>query len=75
MVRNNRKLPKKLYACVMMIVLILASLVALMPWVGDVGSANEQSNESFALWIHFFGKFHPLFLHLPIGGLVLVLMM
>ncbi len=58
-----------------MIVLILASLVALMPWVGEVGSANEQSNESFALWIHFFGKFHPLFLHLPIGGLVLVLMM
>lgn len=69
------KLPKPLYGLIMGVTLVLAVAVAVMPWLGEVGSANEGATGAMALWVYFFGKFHPLFLHLPIGGLVLVLMM
>ena len=75
MTENDARLPKPLYGLIMGITLFFAAAIAVMPWLGEVGSANEGSSGILTLWIYFFGKFHPLFLHLPIGGLVLVLMM
>ena len=59
--------------------LILGALViiavAVMPFLGEVGMANPKTAESIGLWVNFFGAFHPVFLHLPIGALMLVLVM
>ena len=46
-----------------------------MPWIGEVGMANEKTATIVGLWINFLGQFHPLFLHLPIGALMLVFLM
>ncbi|WP_018968676.1 c-type cytochrome domain-containing protein [Rubritalea marina] len=75
MKQSQTSLPNTLYWLIIGVSLILTILVAVMPFIGEVGSANEKAEGMMALWVHFFGKFHPLFLHLPIGGLVLVLMM
>ena len=55
--------------------LFMAVLVAVMPLIGEVGSTNPKSAGTIGLWIAFFGEFHPVFLHLPIGALMLVVLM
>lgn len=71
----NSQLQKKLYLPAMIFALLSIVVVALMPLFGEVGMANEKTATMVGLWINFLGKFHPLFLHLPIGALMLVLMM
>ena len=63
------------YWVVVGICLLTAVLIAVMPWIGEVGSADPKTANSAGLWMNFFGKLHPLMLHLPIGATVLVLTM
>ena len=49
--------------------------VAIMPWLGEVGMASEKATTTIGKWVGFLGEFHPLFLHLPIGALMLVMVM
>ncbi|MGJ8678532.1 MAG: c-type cytochrome domain-containing protein [Akkermansiaceae bacterium] len=49
--------------------------VAVMPLLGEVGMASEKGASTLGQWIGFMGEFHPLFLHLPIGAVILVLVM
>lgn len=69
------QLRKKLYLPAMLFAVVSIAIVALMPLFGEVGMANEKTATMVGLWINFLGKFHPLFLHLPIGALMLVLLM
>lgn len=55
--------------------LFLAVLVAIMPLIGEVGGTNPKTAGTFGLWLNFFGCFHPVLLHLPIGALVLVILL
>lgn len=55
------------------VIAILA--VVLMPYIGEVGMANAKTASTLGLWVNFLGQFHPVFLHLPIGALMLVLVM
>ncbi len=59
--------------------LIMGSLailgVALMPYIGEVGMANPKTASTLGLWVNFFGHLHPVFLHLPIGAFMLVIVM
>ncbi len=71
----NSQLHKKLYIPAMIFAVLSIALVALMPLFDDVGMANEKTATMVGLWVNFLGKFHPLFLHLPIGALMLVFMM
>ena len=71
----NSQLHKKLYIPAMIFAFISIAIVALMPLFGEVGMANEKTADMVGLWINFLGKFHPLFLHLPIGALMLVFLM
>ncbi len=66
---------QKFYIPVVVLGFIVAALVAAMPWMGEVGVANPKTAETGGLWINFFGRFHPLLLHLPIGAVMLVLCM
>ena len=49
--------------------------VAIMPWLGETGAANHRGSSASSRWIAFLGEFHPVFLHLPIGAVMLVLVM
>ena len=64
---GSRKIWRKknlwLSACVLLSVLVLSLLVFRSPWY-----APSQ-------WLVFTGRFHPVFLHLPIGMLILVFLM
>ncbi|PQJ29813.1 c-type cytochrome domain-containing protein [Rubritalea profundi] len=71
----NSQLYKKLYIPAMIFAVVSIALVALMPLLGEIGMANEKTATIVGLWINFLGKFHPLFLHLPIGALSLVFLM
>jgi len=50
-------------------------IVSVMPWIGKVGMAASSVDTPLSKWVSFLGEFHPLFLHLPIGVLVLVIVM
>lgn len=49
--------------------------VAMMPLFGEIGMANPKTADTIGLWVNFMGRFHPLFLHLPIGAVMLVMLM
>ena len=66
---------EKYYLPVVILGMIVAALVAAMPWMGEVGVANPKTAETGGLWMNFLGRFHPLILHLPIGAVMLVLCM
>ena len=72
---SESRLQHKLYWPAMVFAAISLIIVALMPFFGEVGMANEKTATTVGLWINFLGKFHPLFLHLPIGALMLVFLM
>ena len=73
--KSETSLEKKYFKLIVIISLIVAALVACLPWMGTVGVANPKTAETGGLWINFLGHFHPLMLHLPIGALVLVIVM
>ncbi len=65
----------KWYGVVFAICILAAAAIAMMPWLGEVGVANPKTADTGGLWMNFFGQYHPVFLHLPIGATVLVLCM
>jgi len=74
-IMDEQKNQSKWYGLVLGICLFTALAVSIMPLLGDVGLANPQTADTAGLWMNFLGRFHPLFLHLPIGATVLVLCM
>ncbi|MCP5538156.1 MAG: FHA domain-containing protein [Akkermansiaceae bacterium] len=72
---STPRLQKKCFRAVLLLGLLAMAGVAVMPWLGQVGMANEAATTSIGKWIGFLGEFHPLFLHLPIGVVMLVLVM
>ena len=55
--------------------LLLVLGLALMAFVGEPGWADPKSSGALGLWIGFLGTLHPVFLHLPIGALMLLVLM
>ena len=66
---------RKFFIPVIVISVIAVICVAIMPTLGEVGMASESVTTTIGKWIGFLGEFHPLFLHLPIGAVMLVLVM
>ncbi len=56
---------------ILIFVVTAAGLVAL-PFLGQPGLANPKTAGVVGLWINFIGTLHPVFLHLPIGALLLL---
>lgn len=54
--------------------LLLLSLL-LLHFIGEPGWADPKSAGWAGLWVSFLGGLHPVFLHLPIGGLMVVFLM
>ena len=52
-----------------------AAGLAALPFIGEPGLANPKTAGFLGLWINFIGAFHPVFLHLPIGALLLLMTM
>jgi uncharacterized membrane protein len=73
--QNPAPMKKKLFRPVMILGLLAIAGVAIMPWLGQVGMASEKATTAIGQWVGFLGGFHPIFLHLPIGALMLVLCM
>ncbi|MBT8038377.1 MAG: hypothetical protein KJO21_12625 [Verrucomicrobiae bacterium] len=71
--KNN--LQKKFFRPLLILGLLIIAGVASMPWLGEVGMASDKATTVIGQWIGFLGRFHPIFLHLPIGALTLVLLM
>ena len=72
---SNDKQEKKCLKLVLFLGILSMIGVAIMPLLGSVGMAGPKETGASAKWIAFLGEFHPVFLHLPIGALVLVLVM
>lgn len=68
-------LQKKFFMPVLIASALAIVFVAIMPLLGEVGMASEKAQSAIGQWVAFLGEFHPLFLHLPIGALMLVFMM
>lgn len=66
---------KKFFIPVLVLSILAIALVAIMPTLGEIGMASESATTAIGKWIGFLGEFHPLFLHLPIGAVMLVLLM
>ena len=56
----------------MLVFLALAAGLCLLPFFGEPGLASPKTAGALGLWINFIGTFHPVFLHLPIGALLLL---
>ena len=52
-----------------------AAGLAILPLLGEPGLANPKTAGVWGLWINFIGALHPVFLHLPIGALLLLVTM
>ena len=52
-----------------------AAGLAILPFLGEPGLANPKTAGVWGLWINFIGALHPVFLHLPIGALLLLVTM
>ncbi|MFT5633251.1 MAG: putative membrane protein [Rubritalea sp.] len=72
---NNPINENKCYGIVFGICILAAAAIAIMPWLGEVGIASPKTAGTAGLWMNFFGEFHFIILHLPIGATVLVLSM
>lgn len=70
-----RPTQKKFFPPVLALGLLAIAGVAAMPFLGEVGMAGDNATGSLGRWVGFLGGFHPLFLHLPIGVLALVVAM
>lgn len=55
--------------CVLCIIFVIA-----LPSFAEVGYANPKTANLAGLWVNYFGGFHAIFLHLPIGALSYVLL-
>ncbi|MGB2402900.1 MAG: c-type cytochrome domain-containing protein, partial [Akkermansiaceae bacterium] len=66
---------RKFFIPVLILSILSIVLVAIMPTLGEIGMASESATTTIGKWIGFLGEFHPLFLHLPIGAVMLVLVM
>lgn len=66
---------RKFFIPVLILGLLAMAGVGIMPFLGEVGMASEKATTTIGKWIGFLGEFHPLFLHLPIGAVMLVLVM
>ena len=66
---------RKFFIPVLVLSILAIALVAIMPTLGEIGMASESATTTIGKWIGFLGEFHPLFLHLPIGAVMLVLVM
>ena len=66
---------RKAFGVIMVSSILVALGMSLLPWMGTIGMANPKTADEIGLWINFLGKFHPVFLHLPIGAIVLVFSM
>ena len=53
----------------------VAAGLAVLPFLGEPGMANPKTAGVVGLWINFIGALHPVFLHLPIGALLLLVTM
>lgn len=52
-----------------------AAFLGVLPFVGKPGVADPGTAGPWGLWINFIGALHPVFLHLPIGALLLLVTM
>ena len=52
-----------------------AAGLGILPFLGEPGLANPKTAGVWGLWINFIGALHPVFLHLPIGALLLLVTM
>ena len=68
-------LQKKFFRPILILGVLAMAGIASMPWLGEVAMTSVKDTSVIAKWIVFLGEFHPLFLHLPIGVLMLVLTM
>lgn len=66
---------RKLYIPALIFGVLGILIVVVMPWIGEVGMAAPKVETTVGKWVGFLGEFHPLFLHLPIGALMLVFLM
>jgi len=71
----EKSLQQKLFVPCLLAGIFAIFGVAIMPYIGQMGMANPKTADNIGLWVNFFGRFHPLFLHLPIGALMLVFVM
>ena len=55
--------------------LILILSLVFMAFVGEPGWADPKASGTVRLWVGFLGSLHPVFLHLPIGALLLLVLM
>ena len=72
---NPSPLQTRLFRTVLILGILTMVALAIMPLIGTPGMAGEKSGFGLGRWIAFFGGFHPIFLHLPIGGLTVVVAM
>lgn len=72
---SENSLQRKFFIPVVILSAIAILIVAIMPFLGEVGMASESATTIIGKWIGFLGEFHPLFLHLPIGAVMLVIVM
>jgi len=66
---------RKLYVPALVFGVLGILIVSVMPWIGEVSMAAPGVKTTIGRWVAFLGEFHPLFLHLPIGALMLVFLM
>ncbi len=67
-------LQTKLFRTVLILGVIAMAVIAIMPLIGSPGFAGDKA-AGLGEWVGFLGHFHPIFLHLPIGALMVVLVM
>ncbi|MGB2351145.1 MAG: c-type cytochrome domain-containing protein [Akkermansiaceae bacterium] len=72
---SDSSLQKKFFIPVVILSGIAILIVAILPFLGEVGMASESATTTIGKWVGFLGEFHPLFLHLPIGAVMLVIVM
>ena len=72
---NHKNAQRKWLIPVFILGIIALAVVAYLPNWGEPGMANPKAETSLGKWLAFLGDFHPVFLHLPIGAVILVLIM
>ena len=57
---------------VLAVSLVIGAGLCALPFLGTPGIASPKTAGLVGLWINFIGTLHPVFLHLPIGALLLL---